>query len=52
MSILSLRCAVTGLGAERDDARVYPVIVTYSGVFRDAANPPVRKRCRIGSTVP
>jgi hypothetical protein len=34
-----------GLGPERDDAQahLYPVIVTYSGIFRDETNPPRRK---------
>jgi hypothetical protein len=32
-----------GLGIECDATRTYPVIVTYSGVFRDAAIPPRRK---------
>jgi hypothetical protein len=32
-----------GLGPECDGAHTYPVVVTYSGVFRDVANPPLRK---------
>lgn len=32
-----------GLGRECDDTRTYPVVVTYSGMFRDAAIPPKRR---------